>query len=335
MRCGKRAGAAVLAAAICSTVLAAGTTPSFVHRQRYSMGTTFDIVAVHEPGAEVERAIASALDEIERLDRVLSHYRDDSDLARLLREEPDRFVRVDPSLYDVLSTALLVSARSNGRFDVTIAPVLKAWQRARALGRAPSAAEIADAQQCVGYQRVRLAPPDRVRLGSGCLDIDLGGIGKGYAVERAIAVLAAAGIRHAVVNAGSSSIAAIGHPPGRSGWLVEIGHGTPAARTIELRNQSLSTSRQALVSFDSDAPSFGEILDVRTGAPIDGKLSVTVVAPGATMADALSTTLLLMTTDEGAELLTHFDGASALWTSAQGETIRAWGASSMQLAGKR
>lgn len=281
-----------------------------VHRQRYAMGTMFDIVAYHPSRSEAERAITRAMDEIGRLDRVLSHYTSDSDLSRLIREGRRGFVGVEPSLFEVIQESILFSRRSNGAFDVTIAPVVKAWRNGHAAGRSPTAFELSEARRCVGYEKIEMAPPDRVRFRSDCLEIDLGGIGKGYAVDRALAVLKTAGIRRALVNAGSSSIASIGCPPGRAGWPISLGRGASGRRTLLLRDSSMSTSQQS--------PS-GEIVDPGTGMPAVNPLTISVVSPSATVSDALSTTLLLLSVKDGRAVLAAFSDVSALWTSAAGD----------------
>jgi thiamine biosynthesis lipoprotein len=265
-----------------------------VHGQRYCMGTMFDIVAYHSSRLEAERAIDQAMEEIIRLDQVMSHFKADSDLSKLNREARTGFVKVDPSLYEVIDESIRVSRRSAGKFDVTIAPLLKVWKDAHADGRSPSDSEISDARRCVGYERIELDAPDRIRFHSDCLEIELGGIGKGYAVDRAIAVLKSAGIRHAVVNAGSSSIASIGSPPGGKGWPVRLG-ASASGKELLLRDASLSTSEQN-----------GEIIDPHTAAPTSSQVTVTVMASSAALADALSTTLLMMSIDEGAKLLDQF-----------------------------
>jgi thiamine biosynthesis lipoprotein len=269
------------------------------------MGTMFEMLAYHESREEARRAVDTAMAEVARLERVMSHYRADSDLAALVRTAPRGPVAVDPALYDVIETSLSFSRLSSGRFDVTIGPLLRVWKEAHESGRAPSAAAVAAARRCVGYQHIELTPPNRIRLTSDCLELDLGGIGKGYAVDRAMAILERAGIRHAIVDAGGSSIAVRGTPPGGSGWPVRIGSGA-AGRQILLRSGSLSTSRQ------QTGPSFGEIIDPAGAAPIADRTSITVRAGSATISDALSTTLLLLPRDEGERLLANFPGASAV-----------------------
>jgi thiamine biosynthesis lipoprotein len=297
-----------------------------VEQHLYSMGTMFDVVAYHASRQEAERAVAKAIDEIVRLDRVMSHFRTDSDLSRLVRDGRGGAVSVDPSLFEVIEESLTVSRRSGGKFDVTIAPLLEIRAKAAAKGRDPSAREIADARRCVGYEKIETRAPDLIRLRSDCLEIDLGGIGKGYAVERAIGILKAAGIRHALINAGSSSIAAIGSPPGRRGWPVRLNARVAGHQMLLLRDGSISTSEQS--------PSLG-ILDPDDGAPARSTLTVSVVAPSATISDALSTALMVLPLDDGRKLLSQFADVSALWMTPAGELTAAYGESQLQLTDSR
>jgi thiamine biosynthesis lipoprotein len=303
-----------------------------VHQQRYCMGTMFDIVAYHPSRQDAERAVGNAMEEIARLDRVMSNFKADSDLQKLNREGGRGFMVVEPSLYEVIQESLTVSQRSGGIFDVTIAPLLRTWHDARAAGRAASAAEIAAARRCVGYENIEVRAPNQIRFRSDCLEIDLGGIGKGYAVERGIAILKSAGMRAAIVNGGGSSIAAFGAPPGREGWPVQVGVTGKGSRVLLLRDRSMSTSQQDLVALPFAPGTFGEILDPRTGAPAAGRTAVTVVGPSATVADALSTTLVMLSMEEAARLLRQFGDVSALWISAAGEVKGAYRESSLQLS---
>ncbi len=306
--------------------------PVAVHQERYAMGTMFDIVAYHASGTDAQRAVGRAMDEIVRLDRVMSHYKIDSDLSRLNRDARRNAVTVDPSLYDVIVRSLDVSRRSEGAFDVTFAPLLDVWKRARAEGRRPSGAEIDAARTCVGYWHVEASPPNRIRFDADCIKIELGGIGKGYAVERAIEVLRSAGIANALVNAGGSSIAAIGAPPGREGWPVELAGSVSGSRTLLLRNESLSTSQQNPSPTTLESAGTGDIVDPHGGVPVAGTTIVSVVAPGATVADALSTALLILPVDQAAAFLDQFDGVSAVWVSDTGTVTHAYCPSRLRLA---
>jgi thiamine biosynthesis lipoprotein len=137
-----------------------------------------------------------------------------------------------------------------------------------------------------------------------------------------MAMLRSFGIRHALINAGSSSIAAIGAPPGQQGWPVRVGGDAPAGTELRLRDGSVSTSKQTPVPLAFEAARPGDIIDPRSGAPIESDVSISVVARSATVSDALSTTLLMLSTAEGKTLLGQFPDASAFWISADG-AIRA------------
>ncbi len=316
VRAGTQAGA--LMAVVLSSSPTADTLVQ-VHLQRYCMGTMFDIVAYHPSRPDGQAAVERAMLEILRLDQVMSDYKADSDLSRLNREGSRGFMSVEPALYEVIQQSLMVSRRSGGVFDVTIAPLLKAWKRARLEGRPASASEIAAAKRCVGYEKIETAEPDRIRFRTDCVEIDLGGIGKGYAVDRAIALLKSAGIRSAVVNGGGSSIASIGAPPGEEGWPVRLGDASSGSTTLRLRDRALSTSQQNLVPFQSVAGAFGAILDPRSAAPAGSRTAVTVVTDSASVADALSTTLVILPFAEAAGLLAQFGDVSAVWMSPTGE----------------
>jgi thiamine biosynthesis lipoprotein len=330
-----RHNVAALAALWLASASVSTQTPSPIHEQRYCMGTMFDIVVYHPLRVEAERAIEQALNEVVRLDRVMSHFKADSDLARLVRDGRHDFISVEPSLYEVIEQSLTYSRRSGGKFDVTIAPLLKVWKQAYAEGRRPTSDAIAAARECVGYEKIEVAAPNRIRLRSDCLDIDLGGIGKGYAVDRALAILKAAGIRDALVNAGSSSIAAIGAPPGLDGWPVALGTNVSGRDTMLLRNASISTSQQNASFLPFVSGTFGDIIDPQAAAPIEGQAIVSVVAPQATASDTLSTTLLMLPQRDGAALLTQFDHVSAFWISMKGDLQSAYGISDLQLSESR
>ena len=273
--------------------------------------------------------------EIARLDEVLSHYREHSELSRLNREGRHGFVAVEPSLYEVVEQSLDVSRLSGGRFDVTIAPLLRVWKAAYAAGRQPSEQEIAEVRRCVGYRHLETRPPNQIRFRSDCVELDLGGIGKGYAVDRALGVLASAGIRHAVVNAGGSTIGAIGAPPGFDGWPVELGASVSGHRTLLLRDGAVSTSQQRLRRLLFAPGAFGEIIDPQREAPADHETIVSVMTASATRADALSTTLLFLPVQAGKTLLAQCSPVSALWMSPAGELQDAYLPSRLSLADVR
>jgi FAD:protein FMN transferase len=328
---------AIAAAACAVTLTAAASDPTLapVALQRYVMGTMIDIVVYHPSKVDGARAAERAMREIERLDRVLSHFKDDSDLSRLNREGSRGFVAVDASLYDVVEQSIAWTRRTGGTFDITIAPLLRTWKQAYADGRRPSDEDVAAAKRCVGSDKIELEAPNRIHFRSTCLAIDLGGIGKGYAVDRAIDLLKADGVTSAMINAGGSSIGAIGTPPGQSGWAVRIAAkvpatNAPASDTLLLRDMSLSTSQQNPLPFATSPGSFGEILDPRSGAPAEGRMAIAVITPSGTTAEALTKALMMMPRDDAKALLARMPDVSALWMSPDGELLAAYGESRLR-----
>lgn len=332
MRCVERWLVAAAVLLFAHGLLIAGD-HQLVQRERHSMGTMFRIVVSHPSVAAAEAAVDEAMAEILRLEAVMSHYRSDSDLSRLNREGGLGAVEVPANLFEVISEALEVSRLSNGAFDVTIAPLLRVWKAAHEAGRRPTAAEIDRAAACVGYAKVELSAPDRIRFRTPCVELDLGGIGKGFAVDRALAILEAAGIRDALVNAGGSTIAARGAAPGYDGWPVELAGDVAGRRTLLLQNAAISSSQQRGRPFPFAEGMFGEIIDPQQRAPTGTRRIVSVVTGSATRADALSTALLLMPIEEGTRRLARFPSTSALWMSPDGALEASHNASRLVMVG--
>jgi thiamine biosynthesis lipoprotein len=305
-----------------AAISAAATPPqtSFVHKKKYVMGTVFEIVAYSESMEQAAGAVDNAFQEIVRIDEVMSNYKTDSALSRLNRSGALGPQSVPPDLYRVIEEALAYSRVSGGEFDVTVGPLVDVWKAALRGEPAPSPAEEARLRSCVGYQKVELLPPDRIQLRSPCLRIDLGSIGKGYALDRAVQVLRSHGISRALLNAGGSSIYAMGAPPGQAGWLVHLRD--PSNRIdpqVTLSDNSISTSEQTPPSLLSKE-SAGHIIDPETGAPLRTQFAVSVVAKTATASDALSTTLLLIGPDKGGRLVKSVADVAAIWISADGQS---------------
>jgi thiamine biosynthesis lipoprotein len=183
-------------------------------------------------------------------------------------------------------------------------------------------AQQAEARECVGYEKIQLIPPDRVSFHSSCMQLDLGAIGKGYAVDRAADVLRSMGIRDALIDAGGSTILGMGSPPNQKGWLIHLRD--PSNRVdpqVILEDESVSTSEQTNPSL-LGKNSAGHIVDPETGMPLMTDFAVSAVTKTGTDSDGLSTTLLLLGPAKGKELIKSMAGFSAIWISpaAQVET---------------
>ena len=190
---------------------------------RVSMGCLYTAVVYGRELARLREAAAAALDEVDRIDRLMSNYKNDSELSRVNREAAKAPVKVDPELFDFIAECLRYSRESEGAFDITVGPLMKAWGFFRGEGRMPSEAELAEARSRVGYRRVILNQKDgTIFFDRAGVELDLGGIAKGYAVDRAVAVLKRYGVTSALLSAGGSTIYALGAPPGKPAWEIEV-----------------------------------------------------------------------------------------------------------------
>jgi thiamine biosynthesis lipoprotein len=291
----------------------------FVHKKKYVMGTVFEIVAYDKPAQHASDAIDKAFLEIVRLDDLLSNYKSDSALTRLNQSAHFHAETVPSDLYRVIEDSLRYSRLSGGKFDITVGPLVNLWKAAIRGERAPTPTEEEQLRQCVGYDKIELIPPDRIELRSSCMQLDLGGIGKGYAVDRAVDVLRSSGIDRALINAGGSTIYGMGSPPGQAVWLVHLRD--PSKRIdpqVMLSDESVSTSEQTQPSL-LENDSAGHIIDPETGLPLKTAFAVSVIAKTATASDALSTTLLLLGPEKGKVLVKTIAGAAAIWVSPEGQ----------------
>ncbi len=296
------------------------------------MATRFEIVLHGDDPARLRAAGEAALDEIDRLEAQLSLYRPASDIARLNAAAAQRPVRVEPELFQLLQRARDLSKESNGAFDMTVAPLVRAWGFMGGSGRQPTPEELAAARSVVGMHLVDLNETGRaVRFTRPGVMLDLGAIGKGYALERAAEVLEEAGVRAALLHGGTSTIRALGAPPGLNGWTIALPNPSTAAfgsgenppscdaaplATIQLRNEALSVSAVWGRGFHHDGEWLGHVLDPRTGRPARTALLSAVAIPSATDSDALSTALLILGRDFQRHLRSFRPGARSLLVEA-------------------
>ena len=265
-----------------------------------AMATRFEIVLHGESAVALRAAGEEALAEIARLEAQLSLYRPNSEIAHLNARAAQSAVRVTPSLFALLQHAKRLSEESAGAFDITVAPLVRCWGFMRGSGRMAANHEIAEARAKVGMDLVRLNAEDStVQFARAGVMLDLGAIGKGYAVDRAAEVLREAGVTSAIVHGGTSTVYALGHPPDAESWKIAVEKPKSFANStssllaaVPLKDEAMSVSAVWGKSFEADGRTFGHVLDPRTGWPVAGALLAAVVLPSATETDALSTALL-------------------------------------------
>ena len=266
----------------------------WIRVHRTAMACRFEITLAAQDGAAVPAASA-ALDGIDRLERELSLFRETSAIAELNRSAASGPVRVAPYLVDLLDECRRVHRETGGAFDVTSTPLSRCWGFLRRQGRVPDPEAIETARALVGFDAVQLdREQNTVRFTRPGIELNLGAIGKGFALDRAAAEMRTAGAAHALLSAGGSSFVALG---GRGdGWRIDLVSprvsGRPIA-TLQLRNAALGTSGAGEQFVVADGRRYGHVIDPRTGWPAIGVLSASVVASDAATADALSTAFLV------------------------------------------
>lgn len=276
----------VILALFAAVLLVQTTVAQRLERTTDAMGATFSVVLYGSDQQSMNQAIDAAFEEAHRLDALLSNYRPESEWSRVNREAAEGPVAVSLELFRLLSDCMEYSRASQGTFDVTVGPLMHTWGFFGGERHLPSPEQIRMALEKVGYRHVQLDPQKRtVRFDRPGVEIDPGGVGKGYAVDRMVEVFRARGIRDALIAASGSSIFGLGNPPDEQrGWPVSIAdpwdHRKDAARVF-LKDLSLSTSGNYEKSFRAGGHHYSHIMDPRTGVPAESAVQVTVIAPRA------------------------------------------------------
>ncbi|HEV8145696.1 MAG TPA: FAD:protein FMN transferase [Bryobacteraceae bacterium] len=248
-----------------------------------AMGTTYSIIAYGGDVSLVKAAVEDAAEEARRLDALLSNYLPASEWSQVNAQAWKRAVRVSPELFQLITQCVEYSKASDGAFDITVGPLMKVWGFYKGTGRLPKRDEVRAALERVGYRNILLDPKNNtVRFAREGVEIDPGGIGKGYAVDKMIEVLKADGITSAMVSAGGSSIYGLGTPPDERGWHTVIRDPKDANKTaaeVWLKDESLSTSGNYEKFFFAEGRMWSHIMDPRTGYPAEGVVAVSILAP--------------------------------------------------------
>jgi thiamine biosynthesis lipoprotein len=257
-----------------------------------AMGTTFSVVLYGNHRDKMEEAATAAFYELQRLNNLLSIYRPASAWSEINRLAGQKPVTVSPEVFKLISRCLQYSRRSQGAFDITVGPLMKAWGFFKGTGRLPSRDEISAAMSKVGYRHLCLDQARcTVRFDMEGVEINPGGIGKGYAVDRMVEIIRRRGFDSALVMASSSRIYGLGSPPDEpQGWRIDIRNPKRprqhSATEVFLKDMSLSTSGGYAQTFRAGGRNFSHIMDPRTGHSAQGMLMVSVTAPRAIDSEA-------------------------------------------------
>ena len=274
----------------------------WVRVHRIAMACRFEVM-LHSSGARDLGAARKALDEADRLESILTVFRDTSEVVHVNRTAAEDDVRVGPDLFELLQLSERLHQETAGAFDVTSNPLSRCWGFLRREGRVPEAAVLDEARACIGMSKVSLdVDRQTVRFERPGVELNFGSIGKGFAMDRMAALLRSNGVRHALLSAGSSSVVAVGGRGG--GWPIDLRPRRARGRVarVLLRDGAVGTSGAGEQFFEIDGKHYGHVLDPRTGWPASGVLGVSVITGQAAVADALSTAMLV----EGAIFAEHY-----------------------------
>jgi thiamine biosynthesis lipoprotein len=264
-----------------------------IHRFSHgAMATTFEIIVQHEDAAYARGAANAAFDELDRIERDLSRYVENSDVARINNLPASRPLPLSLDTFDCLAIGARMCAETGGAFDVTVGLLVDCWRDEDKKPRIPSPQELQFAREHTGMDLILLDEATHaLALTRSPVCVDLGGIGKGYAVDRIGELLRQWSIDRALIHGGYSSVLALDAPAGTAGWPVTLSHPADRRTLARLQLQRVSVSASGLEKGQ-------HIIDPRTGRPAEGKLATWSIAPEAAPADALSTAFMIMTPDE-------------------------------------
>ncbi|HZN34611.1 MAG TPA: FAD:protein FMN transferase [Pirellulaceae bacterium] len=316
----------LVVAALAGLGVRAGAEERRFARSELHMGVEFEVVLYAEDEARASAALTKAMARIAALDKALSDYDLESELSRLSATShvtsptpPAEFpaVSVSDELLTVLATGQEISRASGGAFDVTVGPLTRLWRRARRQRELPDAELLKTAQASVGYKFLQLdAASKTARLQRPNMRLDLGGIAKGFAADEAVKAVVGCGLPRVLVR-GSGDIACWDPPPGQAGWTIGVAPldpDDPPQEFISLRRLAVSTSGDARQHLVVDGKRYSHILDPRTGQPVSGRSSVTVIATSGIIADALDTAASVLGPEQSLALLKQYPGSELLMT---------------------
>jgi len=267
------------------------------------MGTKFRLKFYAPNQVTAERVARLAYNRVEKLNAIFSDYSPSSELNHLCAKPHGKPIPVSSDLFNIIQQSQQLARETGGAFDITAGPSVRLWRQSRKHVQMPTADSLAAATKRVGFQKIRLNPRKRtVTLMSAGMQLDLGGIAKGYAVDEAMRILKQNGIRRAFVAA-SGDMLTSGPPIGSEGWRVEIRavdeFGNIYPRTIHLKHQALSTSGDTEQFVEVNGQRYSHIIDPRTGIGLTNRIAVTVAAASSTVADSRATAISVLGVNKG------------------------------------
>lgn len=301
-----------------------GRGPAEYSAERRAMGTVVLARAVAADEETARRAVEAALEAVARDEKVASYWDPQSELSRLNRAAVEGPVEVSPELFELVALARETAAATEGYFDPTVAPIIELYGIKGGTPRWPDDDEVAAALEAVGYEKVLLDPEKRtVAYARPGMVLDLSGIAKGWAVDRAAAAMAEAGATAGLVEAGGEVACFGGGPRAGEEWRVGVQHPDRDGlyATFDLASGACATSGGYAQRYEADGRKFSHLFDPRTGRPVDGPAGVTVAAKTCARADAWATALAAMPVAEASRLLKPAGAPACLILRRRGKAL--------------
>lgn len=295
---------------------------------RACLGTIVEITVADQdkPHKIVKGAMEKAFAEIRRIENTLSKFNPQSDISRINVRAYTQPVEASPETIRLIKKSIVLSQLTDGAFDITILPLMEIWSfSAKDKQPLPETEPLKLALSKVGYQNIKIANQEKaVFLTQQGMALDLGGIAKGYAVDRAVAVLKQEGLKNVLVNAGGD-IYALGRHSGNKSWRIAVQHPRKQEAilaVLELQDRAIATSGDYQKYVENSATRYSHIINPKTGYPCqDLPASVTVLAEDCCTADALATAIFVLGPEKGIELVNRLEGTEAIVVSVEGREL--------------
>ncbi len=284
-----------------------------------AMGTVVEITLVAEEQDAAQKAASRAFQEIKRVEYLMNPWIESSDVTRINRSAGEKGVNVSPETIEVIKRAQEVSKLSEGGFDITVGPLVQLWRKARERGMPPEMEEVKENLNLVNFRDLKIHYGGNVSLRKKGMNIDLGGIAKGYAVDRAFELLKGLGFRNLVVNAGGDL--RVGGSKSDGPWSIGVQHPRSPEKIlarISVSDTALATSGDYEKFFIHQGKRYHHILNPKTGFPAEGCQSVTILHKEGTTADALATAIFVLGPEKGYALCQRLEGVDCLIVDKEG-----------------
>lgn len=269
------------------------------------MGTLFSIQLYAQDQASADKAADAAFAKAKQLEKILSSFDPESELSKLNSAPAKQATTLSPILYSALQTALDVAKKSDGAFDPTLGPYIRLWKRSSSRGELPSTEQLSNARAASGYSKLILKNQCATKTVEQ-MRIDLGGIGKGLAIDSMATVLTQQGIKRFCLSS-SSDIFAADPPPQQEAWIIQHSNSS-----IALKHQAVSSSGDAQQHINIAGISYSHVIDPATGLGLLHHRQTSIIAPTACLADALATACSVLPAHKVKTLLLQYPGSSEL-----------------------